>query len=119
MPRLIEMPCFQIVLDEGETAISTHTIPKDALIPKKVYMNYSTALDALKQYTAKLESFIPVAYGQAFPYDTVTFEQLIYQKGFAIYGWMLVRMQDDEETQMRVGVGLQLLQLVTPQDPAS
>ena len=114
MSRLAEMPCYQIVLDEGETVISTYTVPKDNIAPKKIYMNYSVALEALRQLTGRMESFIPVAYGQAFPYDTVSFEHLLYQKGYATYGWMMIK--DEEENEVRIGVGLQLLHLVVPHE---
>lgn len=114
MSRLAEMPCYQIVLDEGETLISMHTVPKDEIAPKKVFMNYNIAIEALRQIGARLDSFIPVAYGQAFPYETVSFEQLLYQKGYATYGWMMVK--DDDDNQVRIGIGLQLLHLVVPHE---
>lgn len=116
MSRTTELPCFQIVLDEGLSGICSHTIPNKDLAPKKVYMQYNTAMEVLKLYAQKLSSFIPVAYGQAFPYDTVSFEQLLYEKGYATYGWFLVNSNDEEEEQMRVGIGLQLLQAVLPQE---
>ena len=53
--------------------------------------------------TKNFETFIPVAYGKAFPYDTQTFEKLLETDLFAPYGWV-VRELDDE--QYRIAVGL-------------
>ena len=68
-----------------------------------IFTSYEAAKTALKEAAANFDSFLPVAYGSAFPYDSVTFDEEIEANGFAPLGWGLVDTGDDS---MRICVGL-------------
>jgi len=67
-----------------------------------VYSNLSSAMMALKSFTVNM-NLIPILYGESFPYENTTFENLLDEKGFAVYG---VCDYAIEEEGCRVPIGL-------------
>ena len=114
MARTNEISGFQIVLSDGGTEVSTYSIPNSDLVPTKVYATFQDAKQALEQISSKLPHFYPVAYGQAFPYENLSFGKLLYEKGYAAYGWFTLDADDDEGAGLRVCLGLLRVGLVLP-----
>jgi hypothetical protein len=82
-----------------------YTIPSMAEIPTLLYTSYLDAKRALLEIAAKFDSFIPVAYGAAYPYEHTTFEKEITENEFALLGWILIA-EDEENDASRIPVGL-------------
>ncbi len=78
-------------------------IPEKGPIEQVVYTSYKEAKAAIEACAKEFETFIPVAYGKAFPYEAANFEKMLETESFAPYGWAV--MESDGE-QYRVGVGL-------------
>jgi hypothetical protein len=119
MSRTNEITGFQIVLSDGVSDVYTYSIPHQNLVPTNVYTSYQDAKDALEAVSAKLPKFIPVAYGEAFPYENVSFGKMLQEKGYAAYGWMIV--EDDDvgaEEFIRLEIGLLRVKLVVSSSSA-
>jgi hypothetical protein len=69
----------------------------------KAYASLDAAKDALVRASEKYGNFLPTAYGEAYPYESVTFEQLLEKDGFAPWGWGLEEIDDNS---YRICVGL-------------
>jgi hypothetical protein len=74
-----------------------------ALYNSVVYTSYVDAKKALMDTIGKFESFIPVAYGDAYPYENTTFEKEITENDYACAGWVVV---EEDESKVRVPIGL-------------
>ncbi len=96
---------FMLVYMDGGSDIYTYGIPNKEDAPQAVYLNYAAAKQALETLANTYETFTPVLYGEAYPYESTTFEQLLSQKGSAIYGWVRIEDEDGEEA-VRLGIGL-------------
>ena len=68
-----------------------------------VYTSYLDAKKGLMETIGKFERFIPVAYGEAYPYEHTTFEREITEKDYARAGWAVV---EEDESQVRIPIGL-------------
>jgi hypothetical protein len=72
-----------------------------------VYTSYLDAKKGLMQVIEKFDNFIPVAYGDAYPYESTTFEREITEKDYARIGWVVVEGEDDEDsTPVHIPIGL-------------
>lgn len=113
MSGTAEPSAFLIVLSDGISDLYSYSIPdrQDAL--NRVYLTYGDARRGLEIYTKTLEGFLPVAYGEAFPYENVSFEKLLIEKGYATYGWRLVLDDETGET-LRLSVGLLKIPICAP-----
>jgi hypothetical protein len=67
-----------------------------------VYASYEEAKTALQNAAGNFDSFLPVAYGKAFPYESTSFDEML-KDGFAPYGWGVI--QTDGEV-YRICIGL-------------
>jgi hypothetical protein len=94
---------FMIVLQDNMSNNYSLGIPDKGHIEQVVYTSYKEAKAAIEACAKEFNTFIPVAYGRAFPYEALTFEGLLETESFAPYGWAV--MESDEET-YRVAVGL-------------
>lgn len=92
-----------IVLQDNMSNNFSLGIPEKGNIEQVVYTSYKEAKATIESYAQEFETFIPVAYGKAFPYEAVTFETMLETDSFAPYGWAV--MESDEE-KYRVAVGL-------------
>lgn len=71
--------------------------------PHTVYTSLDAAKTALGVAAGNFDEFIPTAYGKAFPYDTLTFEQQLEKEFFAPWGWGVMAIDDEVQ---RICVGL-------------
>ena len=62
-------------------------LPSAEAMPRVIYKTIDDAEKALEGWKKRFDSFIPVLYGEVYPYDTTTAREQIAKKGFAIYGW--------------------------------
>jgi len=99
------MTSYLIVVSDPN---SGYTIPAMPEIPTLLYTSYLDAKRALLEIAAKFDSFTPVAYGAAYPYEHTTFEKEITQNEFALLGWILIA-EDEENDAARIPVGLMKL----------
>ena len=99
------MPTFgyMIVLQDNMSDNYKMGIPEDNNIEQVVYTSYEGAKAALTESIKNFDTFIPVAYGRAFPYESITFEKLLETESFAPYGWVVTEY---EQEKYRIGVGL-------------
>jgi hypothetical protein len=80
-----------------------YVIPSMPEIPTVLYTSYLDAKRALLDIVGKFESFTPVAYGAAYPYEHTTFEKEITNEKFALLGWISIG-DDDDRTRVPVGL---------------
>jgi hypothetical protein len=100
---------YQIVYGDNASDFYTFGVPDEGhelVHARTVYLSLADAKRALQAFVKKFDVFVPVAYGQAYPYEHVTFDQEITKVGFAIYGWATVQSVPDEEEVERLAVGL-------------
>jgi len=97
-----------VIHDAVEIGDGIPNIPDSAraLYNNLVYTSYLDAKNALMDTIGKFETFILVAYGDAYPYEHTTFEKEISEKGYARAGWVVV---DEDESQVRIPIGLHKL----------
>jgi hypothetical protein len=101
---------YQIVLADNASDVYTFGVPNSSDTPQVVYRSLPAAQAAIQEFSRKFETFIPVAYGEAYPYEGTTFEEYLQKKGAAPYGWAVIP-EEDEERPVRVGVFLLALRL--------
>ena len=87
----------------------SYTIPAMPEIPTLLYTSYLDAKRALLEIAAKFDSFTPVAYGAAYPYEHTTFEKEITNNEFALVGWIVIPGEEEDDAPSRVPVGLMKL----------
>jgi len=101
---------YMIVINDSSSDAYVYGIPNFAEVPRKLYMSFLEAKNAIIDSVGKFGSFTPVAYGDAYPYENTTFEKEIYQKEYALIGWVTVDNDedddDDEVTSLRIPIGL-------------
>ena len=62
--------------------------------PMKAFTSLSDAKAAVVSLSNKYNEFVPTAYGMAFPYDSITFEEQLKKYGFAPWGWATEQAED-------------------------
>ena len=87
--------CFT---DEDYEAI----FPAADAVPRAIYRSREDAEAALQQWVKSFETFKPVLYGEAFPYDKTTAAKELETKGRALYGW--VSLEDEDGDELRYGL---------------
>jgi hypothetical protein len=103
-------PAYVIVVNDP-TEQYGHAIPDMPEVARilyntSVYTSYFDAKKALMQVIEKFDNYIPVAYGDAYPYENTTFEREISEKDYARIGWVVVEEDDDESTPVHIPIGL-------------
>ena len=87
---------YQIVVQDGTSDLCEWGLPHTSGEPlRRVYLTLSDAKANVKGFAESLGDFIPVLYGQAFPFESSSFEDVLHSKGVAVLGW--IRMKDEEE----------------------
>ena len=94
---------YLIVVQDNASDHYSYGVPEGADAPPVFFTSYENAKAALKVAANKFEEFLPVAYGKAYPYDAVTFDEEMEAKSFAPLGWGLIRSNDET---LRICVGL-------------
>jgi hypothetical protein len=99
-----ETPVYQIVVSDSASDLYSFGVPAAADTPHTLYSSMGAAKDALLEFVRKFEKFIPVAYGDAYPYENISFETYLQEKGFAPFGWTI--LNDEDNHPLRVGIFL-------------
>lgn len=92
----------------NDNASDNYTYGISEIGDQVIYTSYEAAKKALAAAGEKYDTFLPVAYGSAFPYDNITFDEQIETKSFAPLGWGVVEVEGDS---FRVCIGLLRLQI--------
>ena len=85
---------YMIVLMDNASDSYNYGVHEDEELPNRVYISLDAAQNALVSISENYEDFLPTAYGIAFPYDTVTFEEQLESEGFAPWGWGVISTDD-------------------------
>jgi len=93
---------YQIVLMDSASDSYNYGVYEDEA-PSKVYLSLEAVKRAVVAISENYDEFLPTAYGMAYPYDSVTFEQQLEKEGFAPWGWGVV-ISDDEVHRICVGI---------------
>jgi hypothetical protein len=101
---------YQIAVSDNSSDLYMYGIPTPTDTPQVLYRSIKQAMSALLEFSNKFEKFIPVAYGEAYPYEDTTFEVYLHEKGAAPYGWVIMEMEPNEPP-LRVGIFLIKLQV--------
>ncbi len=72
--------------------------PAADAVPRLLYPTAAAASAAVQKWAKTFDSFRPVLYGQAYPYDATSFGKELAEKGRALYGWAEVADEDEEIT---------------------
>jgi hypothetical protein len=94
---------YLVVIQDNASDNYSYGIPDDTDAPKVIFTSYEDAKVALESAAENFNEFLPVAYGKAYPYDTVTFEEELEAKDFAPFGWGIV---ETEDSTVRICIGL-------------
>ena len=94
---------YLIVVKDNASENYTYGIPEAVDTPQVIFTSYEDAKVALQTAAEAFEEFLPVAYGKAYPYDAVSFDQELDAKSFAPLGWGIIRTDDGN---FRICVGL-------------
>jgi hypothetical protein len=107
---------YQIIYGDNASSLYTFGVPDaghEAVQARTVYRSLAEAKRALQTLVKKFDRFVPVAYGQAYPYEHVTFDHELAKSGFAVYGWATIHDESaDSEDGERFAVGLLRLTVV-------
>ena len=104
------IPLYQIVLQDSASDFYNYGIPTPTDLPQRVYTSIEVAKSVLLEFVKKFEKFIPVAYGDAYPYENTTFEEYLAKNGAAPYGWVYIS-QEGEEHPLRLGISILALSI--------
>jgi len=94
---------YMLVLMDSASDNYDYGLLEEKGIPTKAYTSLDAAKSALLATATKFDEFMLTAYGKAFPYDTVTFEQKLEKDKFAPWGWGVMAIDDEVQ---RICLGL-------------
>ena len=100
-----------IVIKDPSTDSYSYGVPNVDDAPTNLYLSLGDAKKGLQAMATRFDSFIPVAYGQAFPYEGTTFEQQLSANPFAMYGWGILEDEDADEEGAHIRVGFGILKV--------
>ena len=80
-----------------------HGLPEEGT-PRKVYRYLQDACNAAASFAETFEQFLPVAYGQAYPYEGYTLESYLQKHGAAPYGWVILQDEDGETIRLCISL---------------
>ena len=98
-----------VVVQDNDSDAYLYGIPEEEDSPRVVYLSYGKAKAALQNMVEAFEECHLAAYGKAYPYENVTFEEQLDAQGYATYGWGVV---STEEGVKRIHFGLLKVPLV-------
>jgi hypothetical protein len=102
---------YMIVVSDNASDMYRFGVPEENDHPHVVFTTVSDAKRGLESFIKIFDGFIPAAYGEVYPFESVTFEQEIQRSGSALYGWATLK-GEDEETVSKVGISLLRLRIV-------
>jgi hypothetical protein len=94
---------YMLVVMDSASDNYDHGVLKEKGLATKGYVSLDAAKSALVSAASKFDEFMPTAYGKAFPYDGVTFEQHLEKEHFAPWGWGVITVEDEVQ---RICIGL-------------
>lgn len=97
---------YMIAINDCVEVAYIYGVPTLPEIPRTVYGSYTDAKKAIMEVVSKFKEFTPVAYGDAYPYENTTFDKEMSQKEYALIGWVSMADPDDEESSVRIPIGL-------------
>jgi len=62
-------------------------LPQGDASPRVLYKTIEEAEKALDDWKKKIDTFLPVLYGEVYPYEKTSAREEIQKKGYAVYGW--------------------------------
>ncbi len=107
MSRLQEV--YQIVYNDNGSDLYSYGVPDSAHEPahtRALYSSLGDAKRALLSLSKKFQQFVPVAYGQAYPFEHVSFDQELARSGYANFGWITIEAEEEDEADTRFAIGL-------------
>lgn len=78
-------------------------------VPRIVHRTQAAAEAALQEWVKTFDTFKPVLYGEAFPYDSTNPTKELETKGRALYGW--VTLEDEDGDELRYGLCIVTVQI--------
>ncbi len=84
-------------------------IPSSTDTPAVAYSSVAAATVAAATLAEQFETFLPVQYGSTYPYEGLTFEDVLQAKGAAPFGWGVIH--DAHGKKGRIGIQLVRLAL--------
>lgn len=85
---------YMIVLMDNASDSYNYGVHEDQELPNRVYLSLTAVKDELASISEEYEEFLHTAYGVAFPYDSVTFDEQLENEGFAPWGWAVLNNED-------------------------
>lgn len=85
---------YMIVLMDSASDSYNYGVYENEDYSNRVYVSLDAAKEALESISEDYDEFLPTAYGVAFPYDSVTFEEQLESETFAPWGWGVVNSED-------------------------
>ncbi len=99
---------YMIVLMDSASDNYTYGVFKESDSPMKAFTSLDDAKAALESLSEKYNEFFPTAYGEAFPYESVSFDEELETNSFAPWGWAT---EETEDGSCRICLGLILVSL--------
>ena len=94
---------YLVVVQDNASQNYSYGIPDGKDSEQVIFTSYENAKVAVQETADNFNEFLPVAYGKAYPYDSITFEQELDAKNFAPFGWGTVETEEDS---FRICIGL-------------
>jgi hypothetical protein len=99
---------YMIVLMDSASDKYNYGVFEEDDSPMKAFTSLDDAKAAVVSLSNKYNEFVPTAYGKAFPYDSVSFEEELEKNSFAPWGWAT---EETEDGPYRFCIGLVLVSL--------
>jgi len=64
-----------------------NVVPAEDMVPRQVYRTLEDATKAVAGFADNFQGFVPILYGEVYPFENTSLKKEIEQKGRAIYGW--------------------------------
>jgi hypothetical protein len=103
------MDVYVVIVTDPTSELSPWSLIYDES-GRKVYRSIDSAKKGVQEAAASYPSFLPVAYGVAYPFEQTSFESELQQKGFAVFGWGVTA--DDEGDEVRTAISVLRLSVV-------
>ena len=100
---------YIVVIQDNASDHYSYGIPDGKNMKSTIYTSYDVAKAAIQTVSENFDEFLPVAYGKAFPYDSVTFDQELERNSYAPLGWGVINMDGEI---LRIGIGLLRMPLI-------
>jgi len=76
--------CYILSICDGDY---DNIIPDHEILPRQIYRTLEEAIASLKGFTTNFQGFVPILYGEVYPFEGTSLKKEVEQKGRGIYGW--------------------------------